>query len=84
MRRQLGIERAVLVALREIAAIVVERHRLRLGEAIEHDAAELVRVALAIGVERPAQFPAVDPQREGARFRDRGLDGGDLGDATGA
>src|SRR5262249_47636370 len=36
------------------------------------------RVALAVGIERPAPFPGVDPHRERARWRDRGFDGGEL------
>src|SRR6516225_1131835 len=78
LRRQLGVERAGLVALRQVVPVVVEAHRFGIGEAGEHGAAELARVALAVGVERPAPFPAVDPHRERARWRDRGFDGGEL------
>src|SRR5262249_3214788 len=78
LRRQLAVERAGLVALCEVVSVVVEAHGLGLGEAGEHGAAELARVALAGGIERPAPFPAVDPHRERARWRGRGFDGGDL------
>src|SRR6516164_10632818 len=78
LRRQLGVERAGLVALREVFPVVVEAHGLGLGKAGEHGATELARVALAVGIERPAPFPRVDPHRERARWRDRGFDGGDL------
>ena len=65
------IDRADLLARLEVGAIVVERHRLGFGEPVEHDAAELARVAVAIGVERPAALPGVDPYRQRPRLRDR-------------
>ncbi len=74
---QLGVEGARLVALREIASIILDTHRFGVGEARKHDAAELARVARAIGVERPAPLPAVDPHRELARLRNRSFDGGE-------
>src|SRR5215472_18565767 len=78
LRRQLGVERTGLVALREIVPVVVEAHGLGLGEASQHGVAELARVALVVGIERPAPFPGVDPHRERARWRDRGFDGSEL------
>ena len=72
LRRQLRVERARLLALREVVAVIVEAHGLGLGEPLEHDAADLARVALAIGVERPARFPAVDrASRAAAPVRSR-------------
>jgi len=65
--------------LHEIGAVFVEGHGLGFGESREHDAAELARIPLAIGIERPARFPTVDAHRERARLRDRRLDGGNLG-----
>ncbi len=38
LRRQLGVERTGLVALREVVPVVVEAHGLGLGEASEHGA----------------------------------------------
>src|SRR5262245_54331716 len=74
LRRQLGVKRTGLVALREVVPVVLETHGLGVGEAGQHGAAELARVALAVGIERPAPFPAVDPHRERACWRDRGFD----------
>ena len=71
--------RARALALEQRLPVIVERHRLGLGEPIEHDAAELRCVALAIGVERPARLPRVDLERQRPRRRDRGLHRGDLG-----
>src|SRR6516164_1008857 len=74
LRRQLGVKRTGLVALREIVPVVLEAHGLGLDEASQHGAADFARVALAVGIERPAPFPGVDPHRERARWRDRGCD----------
>ncbi len=61
---ELGIERARHLALGEVVAIILEAHGLGLGQPGEADLAELARVPLAVGVERPAAFPCVDAHGE--------------------
>src|SRR6516225_352892 len=62
----------------KVFPILIEGHALGLGKPVEHGPAQLIRVSLAIGVERPAPFPRIDAHGEWTRVFDRSGDGGDL------
>src|SRR5260370_1267444 len=72
------VDRPPPVAIRDMAAIVFERHGLRLTAAVEHRLAELAGIACPIGVDGPARLPGVDGDAELAGVVDRGLDRSDL------
>src|ERR1700760_4315444 len=67
-RRPSGVERTCLLALGEIFAIVLKAHGFGLGEASQHDAADLARVAVTVGIEGPAPLPGGDPHGERLRL----------------
>ena len=74
--RQRLIGGAALVAFFDVAAVVVERHRIGPRGKVEHRLAELAGVARAVGVERPARLPGDDvvrraPARRVSRLRPR-------------
>src|ERR1700677_2970231 len=64
-------------AFLDVAAIIVEGPRLSPGAKVVQRLAELVRVARAVGVERPARLPGDDVVREFPHVEDRVLDRGD-------
>src|SRR5260370_1448937 len=72
------VDRPPPVAIRDMAAIVFERHGLRFTAAVVHLLAELAGIACPIGVDGPARLPGVDGDAELAGVVDRGLDRSDL------
>lgn len=62
-RRARHRARAVFITLGDVAAVVVKAHRFGFGKPVKQRAAELARIAIAIGVERPAPFPGIDAHR---------------------
>jgi len=72
------IDNAPPIALRDVAAIVVEGHRLSLRAEVEHRLAEFGGVARTVGVDRPARLPGDDVRAELSRAMDRVFDRADL------
>src|SRR5262245_822703 len=71
---KLGIERADAGPLLEAAAIIGERHGLRLLAAIEQRLAEQARIARGATVDEPARLPGVDAVRQREGLGELGVD----------
>src|ERR1700677_4981392 len=76
--RQRLIDGAPSLTLGDVAAIVVEGHRLSPCGEVVHRLAELARVARSGGVERPARLPGDDVMGELPSVVDRVLARGDV------
>src|SRR5262249_15268269 len=75
---QRRVARAHFLAVSKVFSILIEGHALGLSKPVEHGPAQLIRVPLAIGVERPTRFPRIDAHGEWTRVFDRSGDSSDL------